>query len=80
MFSVLFSGWLLRSAVTTTRPGDLSDQRMCLATTIVRRAGSASYYARLAVPKDLQPILKKRELWKSLETKDRRPFLYLQLN
>ncbi|WP_288583021.1 site-specific integrase [uncultured Methylobacterium sp.] len=45
---------------------------MCLATNIARRAGSASYYARLAVPKDLQPILKKRELWKSLDTKDPR--------
>lgn len=45
---------------------------MCLATNIARRAGSASYYARLAVPKDLQPVLKKRELWKSLDTKDPR--------
>ncbi|SFU53257.1 Site-specific recombinase XerD [Methylobacterium sp. 174MFSha1.1] len=45
---------------------------MCLATNIARRAGSASYYARLAVPKDLQAILKKRELWKSLDTKDPR--------
>ena len=45
---------------------------MCLASNIARRAGSASYYARLAVPKELQPILGKRELWESLRTKDAR--------
>ncbi|MER2263895.1 site-specific integrase [Methylobacterium oxalidis] len=45
---------------------------MCLASNIARRAGSASYYARLGVPKDLQPILGRRELWKSLGTKDAR--------
>ena len=45
---------------------------MCLASNIARRAGSASYYARLGVPKDLQSILGKRELWESLRTKDAR--------
>lgn len=45
---------------------------MCLASNIARRLGSASYYARLAVPKDLQPVLGKRELWESLRTKDAR--------
>lgn len=45
---------------------------MCLASNIARRAGSASYYGRLGVPKDLQPILGRRELWKSLGTKDAR--------
>lgn len=45
---------------------------MCLASNIARRAGSASYYARLGIPRDLQPILGRRELWKSLNTKDAR--------
>ena len=45
---------------------------MCLATNIARRAGSASYYARLSVPKDLQAIVGKKEVWKSLGTKDAR--------
>ncbi|WP_018044902.1 site-specific integrase [Methylobacterium sp. 88A] len=45
---------------------------MCLASNIARRSGSAAYYARLGVPKDLQTILGKRELWESLRTKDAR--------
>lgn len=45
---------------------------MCLATNIARRAGSASYYARLAVPKELREVMGKRELWQSLGTKDAR--------
>lgn len=45
---------------------------MCLASNIARRAGSAAYYARLGVPKDLQPVLGRKELWESLRTKDAR--------
>lgn len=45
---------------------------MCLASNIARRVGSASYYARLGVPKDLQPVMGKKELWKSLDTKNAR--------
>lgn len=45
---------------------------MCLATNIARRAGSASYYARLGVPKDLREVMGKRELWQSLGTKNAR--------
>lgn len=45
---------------------------MSLATNIARRAGSASYYARLGVPLDLRPIVGRKELWKSLDTKDAR--------
>ena len=43
-----------------------------LQTNIVKRGGSANYYARVAVPVDLQPVLNKRELWKSLGTSDQR--------
>jgi hypothetical protein len=43
---------------------------MALGTNIARRAGSARYYARLGVPLDLQKVLGKRELWKSLGTTD----------
>ena len=39
---------------------------MALASNIARRPGSAVYYARLGVPPDLQAIMKKKELWKSL--------------
>ena len=45
---------------------------MCLSTNIVKRGGSARYYCRVAVPKDLQAIVGKRELWKSLGTADPR--------
>lgn len=45
---------------------------MGLQTNIVKRGGSANYYARVAVPTDLQPVLQKRELWKSLGTTDQR--------
>lgn len=43
---------------------------MALATNIVRRAGSARYYVRCAVPVDLQAIINKKEVWKSLGTSD----------
>ena len=42
---------------------------MALATNVVRRQGSRHYYARIAVPKDLQKRLGK-ERWKSLRTTD----------
>ncbi|NEU14587.1 tyrosine-type recombinase/integrase [Methylobacterium sp. BTF04] len=45
---------------------------MCLATNIARRNGSAVYYARLAVPKELQAIFGAKERWESLRTKDAR--------
>lgn len=45
---------------------------MCLATNISRRHGSAVYYARLAVPKDLQAVVGEKERWLSLRTKDAR--------
>src|SRR4051794_40773692 len=45
---------------------------MAISTNIAKRAGSAVYYARLGVPPDLQPFMKKRELWKSLGTRDAR--------
>lgn len=52
---------------------------MALASNIARRSGSASYYARLGVPKDLQPLYPRtntggptKELWQSLGTKDAR--------
>ena len=41
---------------------------MALATNITRRSGSKHYYLRVAIPKDLQGVVKRRELWKSLET------------
>jgi len=43
---------------------------MSLSTNVVRRQGSHRYYARIAVPKDFQKRLRKRELWKSLGTTD----------
>jgi integrase len=45
---------------------------MALASNIARRPGSAVYYARLGVPPDLQGIMKKKELWKSLGTREPR--------
>ena len=45
---------------------------MAISTNIARRPGSTVYYARLGIPPDLQPIIKKRELWKSLRTRDPR--------
>jgi integrase len=45
---------------------------MALASNIARRAGSAVYYARLGVPPDLQANMKKKELWKSLGTREPR--------
>ena len=43
---------------------------MALASNIQRRGGSAVYYARLAVPKHLQSLIGKKELWKSLGVRD----------
>ena len=45
---------------------------MALASNIARRPGSTVYYARLGVPPDLQAIMKKKELWKSLRTREPR--------
>lgn len=52
---------------------------MSAASNLARRSGSASYYARLGVPLDVQPLLPRtrsgglqKELWKSLDTKDAR--------
>ncbi len=45
---------------------------MCLASNIARRNGSAVYYARLGVPKDLQAVVGAKEKWESLRTKDAR--------
>jgi len=45
---------------------------MALASNIARRPGSTVYYARLGVPPDLQAIMKKKELWKSLGTREPR--------
>ncbi|MFL5229673.1 MAG: DUF6538 domain-containing protein, partial [Microvirga sp.] len=44
---------------------------MAIASNVARRSGSANYYARLGVPIDLQKLYGgKRELWRSLATKD----------
>lgn len=43
---------------------------MALATNIVRRSGSKSYYLRCSVPKDLQDAEGRKEVWKSLRTSD----------
>jgi integrase len=43
---------------------------MPLASNIVRRQGSASYYFRVAIPLDLQGVIKRKEKWVSLGTKD----------
>lgn len=44
---------------------------MSISSNVVRRAGSANYYARLSVPVDLLDVYGgKRELWKSLSTKE----------
>ncbi len=50
---------------------------MAISTNVVRRQGSRNYYARVAVPRDLQqrmgtPGKPKKELWKSLGTTDAR--------
>lgn len=45
---------------------------MAISTNIARRPGSTVYYARIGVPPDLQGVMKKRELWKSLRTRDPR--------
>ena len=41
---------------------------MALATNIVKRPGSSSYYVRLTVPADLREIYGRRQIWKSLGT------------
>lgn len=41
---------------------------MSLATNIVKRPGSASYYVRVTVPADLRELYGKRQIWKSLGT------------
>ncbi|OKO88044.1 hypothetical protein AC629_10860 [Bradyrhizobium sp. NAS80.1] len=43
---------------------------MGLASNIQRRGGSAVYYVRLAVPKKLQSIVGKKEIWKSTGVRD----------
>jgi integrase len=43
---------------------------MSLASNIVKRPGSSMYYARVEVPVEVQPLLKKTQLWKSLGTRD----------
>jgi integrase len=45
---------------------------MSLASNVVKRPGSSMYYARVEVPVDVQPLLKKKQLWKSLGTRDPR--------
>lgn len=41
---------------------------MALATNIVKRPGSSSYYVRVTVPVDLREVYGKRQIWKSLST------------
>lgn len=41
---------------------------MALATNIVKRPGSSSYYVRVTVPADLRELYGKRQIWKSLGT------------
>lgn len=43
---------------------------MALASHIVKRPGSANYYARLRVPEDIHVEIGKRELWQTLRTTD----------
>ncbi|MDB5533057.1 MAG: Site-specific recombinase XerD, partial [Hyphomicrobiales bacterium] len=45
---------------------------MSVATNVVKRPGSTVFYARVEVPTDVQPLLKKTQLWKSLGTRDPR--------
>lgn len=45
---------------------------MSIATNIQKRPGRTSYYVRVGVPLKLQPMLKRKEIWKSLGTSDRR--------
>ncbi len=45
---------------------------MAISTNIAKRPGSTVFYARLGIPPDLQPVMQKRELWKSLRTRDPR--------
>ena len=43
---------------------------MALASSIVKRAGSANYYVWLSVPLALQPIMGRKEIWQSLATSE----------
>lgn len=43
---------------------------MSIATNIQKRPGRSSYYVRVGVPLGLQPVLKRKEIWKSLSTSD----------
>lgn len=54
-----------------------SGQILSIATNIVRRKGSSSWHARIAVPQDLQDAYKRAELWKSLRTTDVREARWL---
>jgi hypothetical protein len=45
---------------------------MSIATNVLKRQGSSFYYARVDVPVDVQPILGRKALWKSLRTRDPR--------
>jgi integrase len=45
---------------------------MSIATNIQKRPGRTSYYVRVGVPLKLQPVLKRKEIWKSLKTTDPR--------
>lgn len=45
---------------------------MSIATNIQKRPGRTAYYVRVGVPLKLQPLLKRKEIWKSLGTSDRR--------
>jgi integrase len=43
---------------------------MSIATNVQKRPGRSSYYVRVGVPLQLQPVLKRKEIWKSLGTSD----------
>lgn len=69
---MLFRGRLLRLTVTSACHGGPGVLALCLASNIARRNGSPVYYARLGVPKGLQAVVGRKELWESLRTKDAR--------
>src|SRR5262245_53611888 len=45
---------------------------MTINTNVVKRPGSSMFYARIGIPPDLQDVMKRKELWKSLGTRDPR--------
>ncbi|MCP2209467.1 site-specific integrase [Bradyrhizobium diazoefficiens] len=45
---------------------------MSIATNIQKRPGRTPYYVRVGVPLKLQPVLKRKEIWRSLKTTDPR--------